>query len=580
MPIVNKHCSLLTLFGLLSVLGVVGAGAVNFDSCINEIHAGIWGPDGGLDNSGNASNISTATAITYDLCVKACGSGPEPFVWKIFSQQFTAWLLPYLALMAQLPFGADDKLDNVVAVLLSVGSPTLAAYSLALTVSNGHWISRRFSGFSYPNVRNAVQILNRLQQTPIEIATHGSLLAALVVFPENNKWWSELVVGLDYAHTWSIPSVASIAWVSVAFLFTLIDSFSVTITSSILNANGQGVGSVYIWLLPVVIGWLQLGPKCDSDRLHRAVERANAEAFVASELGPVHADQSDGWKDRAISLTKRVGSVHRDEQCSPPIYNYARFLPWVQSVEKVSLVFEKASERAEHHDSVDPMIPWERDGKSGKVRPENRRGTLAQLDAYIPPTSGVSRSHWGPDVFSRFFIASMLALALTWSTTGAAVIVVWFTPTIGLGCRSGAYILYGAVSTLVWIMLVISSALAHYSTLSVNVEGDVVYTRSTRVAGTLSIILRRLGKVLATCNAVWIVLACILQFSSFFDRCYCNSSVLGLGTFAYDVISLVPDDITTMKNAWIGGVALAVGSSVLYVFWLNIFINPPLPPSD
>jgi hypothetical protein len=72
--------------------------------------------------------------------------------------------------------------------------------------------------------------------------------------------------------------------------------------------------------------------------------------------------------------------------------------------------------------------------------------------------------------------------------------------------------LYGAVSTLVWMMLVTSSALAHYSTYSLEVEGDPVYTRSTRIAGTLSIVFRRLGKVLATCNAVWIVLACIFQF--------------------------------------------------------------------
>jgi hypothetical protein len=151
-----------------------------------------------------------------------------------------------------------------------------------------------------------------------------------------------------------------------------------------------------------------------------------------------------------------------------------------------------------------------------------------------------------------------VALGLTWATTGAAVIVVWFTPTRGLGCRSGAYLLYGVLSTLVWMLLVTSSALAHYSTqVTHKTDGQAVYTRATRIAGALSIALRRLGKVVATCNALWIVLACIFQFSSFFDRCYCNSSVLGLGSLAYDVIQLVDADISTMKAAWIGGVALA-----------------------
>ncbi|KAJ7148638.1 hypothetical protein C8R43DRAFT_512551 [Mycena crocata] len=575
MRIFHNYSRFSTGFFLLALSSA--AGAADFNSCLTEIQDLKWGSVGGTDNYGNpVSNISTATAITYDLCVKACGPGAQHFVWNIFSTQFSAWLLPYLALVAQLPFGSNDKIDNVVAVLLSVGSPTLAAYSLALTVWNGHWLARRFSRFSYPNVRSAVQVLSRLQQAPVRITTQGSLLASLIILPENDQWWLELVDWLDYTHTWSISSVASIIWVTIAFLFTVIDSFTGTITSSTLNANGQGVGSVYLWLLPVVIGWLQLGPKCDSARLHRAVERANAEAYVASDHGAILAE--DASTDRAISLSKSAGSLHRDEHCSPPVYNYARFLPWVQAVEDVHAVFEEVSERAERHISVDPSIPWEREVKGRKVRPENRRGTLAQVAVYVRPTRPPSRSRWGPDVLSRFLVSSLLALALTWSTTGAAVIVVWFTPTTGLGCRSGAYILYGAVSTLVWMILVASSALAHYSTqTSVDVLGDPVYTRATRVTALLSIVLRRVGKVLAAINAVWIVLACILQFSSFFDRCYCNSSVLGRGSFAYDVIQLVPTDISTMKAAWIGGVALAAGCSILFIVFVNIFINPPLP---
>ncbi|KAJ7768522.1 hypothetical protein B0H16DRAFT_318805 [Mycena metata] len=562
---------------LLCFLGVVEA--VNFDQCIREVQSGLWGSVGGTDNYGNpVSDISNATSITYDLCVRACGPGAEPFVWNIFSQQFSAWLLPYLAIVAQLPLGANDKFDNLVALLLSIGSPTLAAYSLALTVLNGHWIARRFSRFSYPNVRHAVQILSKLQQAPVKVA-RGSMLASLVVLPENNQWWSELVDRLDYFFfTWSISSVASIVWVFVAFLFVVIDSFTGTIVSETLNANGQGVGSVYLWLLPVVIGWLLLGPKCDSVRLHRAMDLANAEAYVATEHGPVPADEVSS--DRAISLARKLGSVHRDEMCTPPIYNYARYLPWVQSVEEVYHVFEAASKRAELHHSVDPDVPWEREEKGGRaiVRAENRRGTLAQVDAYVRPTRHLYRSHWGPGVLSRFLVSSLLALALTWATTGAAVIVVWFTPTRGLGCRSGAYLLYGATSTLVWLMLVISSGLAHYSTqAATDIEGNPVYTRATRMAGLVSILLRRVGKCFATCNALWIVLACIFQFSSFFDRCYCNSSVLGLGSFAYDVIQLVPADISTMKTAWIGGVALAGLSSILFVLFVNIFKDPPLP---
>jgi len=54
-----------------------------------------------------------------------------------FSQEVGVWLVPWLALVSQLPFGANDKVDNLISVSLTVGCPTLAAYSLALTVLNG-----------------------------------------------------------------------------------------------------------------------------------------------------------------------------------------------------------------------------------------------------------------------------------------------------------------------------------------------------------------------------------------------------------------------------------------------------------
>lgn len=324
---------------------------VQFEQCLQEVKAGKWGQGGGTDNRGRpVSNIANATAITYELCTKACGTGSEAFMWSVFSQQFSSWLLPWLALVSQLPFGSDDKLDNLVSMFLTVGSPTLAAYSLVLTVLNGRWIARRFYSCAYPNTRLAVQVLSSLQQSPLKITTDKSLLASLIVLPENDEWWKELVVWLDYTHTWSISAVTSIAWVIIAYIFTVIDSFTGDITTSI-NANGQGVGSLWIWLVPIVVGWLQISPKCDANRVYQAVKRANTIAHVATPShGPLLASSLS--KQRAISLVQGDDDpLRHDEYCTVPINNYARFLPWVQAVEEVSEVFRAASERAHLHRS-------------------------------------------------------------------------------------------------------------------------------------------------------------------------------------------------------------------------------------
>ncbi|KAG6906055.1 hypothetical protein DXG01_016116 [Tephrocybe rancida] len=460
-------------------------------------------------------------------------------------------------------------------MLLTVGSPTLAAYSLALTVLNGRLISRRFSSYTFPNTHQAVRILSSLQQSPLQIKTHYSLLASLVVLPSNDEWWSELVVWLDYTHTWSISAVTSIAWVIIAYIFTVIDSFIGDITVSI-NANGQGVGSLWMWLLPIIIGWLQISPKCDATRLYQAVRRANNIAYVASPSGePIIANLLS--REQAISL--RQGDedpLYYDENCTIPIYNYARFLPWVQAVETVSDMFRAASQRAHRHRPVNPERGWKvEDGYMTGVHPRNRVGTREQVVDYCLPIGEPSKGHktvWGPDVFSRVLIASFIALSLQWGTTGAAMVVVWFTPTTGLGCRSGAYLLYGCLSTIVWMLLLVSSFLSHY--VSTTSRPDT----KKWLARWMAITIRRFGKMLAAFNAVWIVVSCLFQFSNFFDRCYCNGSVLGRGNFkAWVVITFVLEELSGMRAAWIGGVVLAAGSATLFVLFVNLFMNPQLP---
>jgi hypothetical protein len=390
---------------------------------------------GKTDNHGNflPEPTSNATAITYDLCVSQCGAGQEAFQWTIFSEQFCSWLLPWLALLSQLPFGANDKLDNLESMLLTLGSPALAAYSLALTVLNGRWITQLFSKYRYPNAKNAVRILSSLQQSPLRVDKDDVLLASLIMLPQNDEWWAELVVWLEYyPHTWSISAATSIAWVILAYIFTIIHYFTQYAQNS-LKPSGDGVGSIgplWLWLLSIVIGWLQLSPKCDSSRLHQAVDRANSVAHVANPNSqPIKAENVS--RKRAIHLARsELDEARLDEHSTPPIYNYARFLPWVQSVIAVSDAFGIICERDHHHDPVDPGTEWQ-DRKSGISL------TASQVVNYSLPRPGSVYHHprhkWGLDssAVGRMFIASAVALILQWGTTGGAMIIVWFTSTMG-----------------------------------------------------------------------------------------------------------------------------------------------------
>ncbi|KAH7908566.1 hypothetical protein BJ138DRAFT_1157411 [Hygrophoropsis aurantiaca] len=589
------------------------AAAVDFVQCLQNIQN---------DNStsitgllfGNGTAISSpleipdVAAVTYEICIQACGNGQEAFSWSTFSQKFGAWLLPYLALISQLPFGARRRPDNFMSVFLTVGSPVLAGYSMYLTLLNARWVRQSFEDITYSNSKDAARVLISLQQVPLRVTEENGLLPSLVVLPENDKFWEDLVHFLNYSHTWSISALISIIWVAIAFSFTVADSFANMETE--LSSSGQGVGSVWLWLIPIVSGWLLLSPKCDHKHLKSAVDRANDIAFVATSNGPVKASSLSGRSAITIdALEDKLSSP--DEKCTPPVFNYARALSWARAAEDTLNVFRIASLKARDHK---PVTPGDWQVREGAIDSSNRSGSLHNIQVYcgyleeeelevsldesvaqnlLPSrasqslrlrtsndvTTSVSRhsprGRLPPGVYHRMFLASLMSLLLQWGTTGAAVLALWLTPTTGLGCWSLSYFIYGGLSTLVWVLLVASSRLGDYSTSRRPRRAGPRYNAplAIRLAKRLSNIFRFTGKILAVVNAIGLVASSVFQFSSVYDDCYCNGSVLGRGQAnSYVVLNsgAVPN-LGQTKGAWIGSVFLASGCAAIFVGFIYLF---------
>jgi hypothetical protein len=418
--------------GLLLLVHIVGAvPGVNFTQCLNEIKTNANTTQnlvGLLDSNGDpVSSVSDAMAISYSLCTSICGTGREPFQWPVFLQDFNSWLLPNLALVSQLPFGAQYRLDNLMSAVLTVGSPVLAGYSLFITLLNSRWINRRFSqSVDYPTSRFAVSILSSLQQVPLRLHFNPAHFPSLVVLPENDAWWKYFSELVDYTHTWSIASATSIAWVIAAYILTVANSPWDDYADT--EADGAATGSLWLWLIPIVIGWLQLSPKCDFYRLQAAHERADQ-----------HTLRRMAYTDRRMPFvsTRRALTIATSEQdvispdalLTPPLYNYSRWLQWACTAETIFQVFRVASEKAQNRIPVRFGSEWVESDTIKAIHPSNRRGSPQEITTYCEQWEDEQRSHWAPGVFTRMAIASCASLALQWGTVGAAVILVYFTPT-------------------------------------------------------------------------------------------------------------------------------------------------------
>lgn len=142
-----------------------------------------------------------------------------------------------------------------------------------------------------------------------------------------------------------------------------------------------------------------------------------------------------------------------------------------------------------------------------------------------------------------------------------------------------SYLIYGVAATCVWGLMVSSSFLAYVSTNRVTLIYDPTNaTTLQKAAATFSILLRRLGKILATMNVIWIITICIFQFTNFFNRCICNSSIWDKRLEeAFMVVILDNDDIADIQKGWGGGVAMASVASILFMGFIQMYIDHDNP---
>ncbi|KAM6492327.1 hypothetical protein JOM56_012051 [Amanita muscaria] len=538
------------MFLILLILQLCGStyASTDFAGCLERLQNQEFGQvvEGAVDVNGySVSNVTLAVGLTYSACMNLCGSGHETFDKNLFSQLLAAWFLPWLALISQLPYGGNDALKNFESMLLTVGSPMLAAYSLALAVNGNRWMVERFRRSNHPKSVAAAKIMSSLQQVLVSLPKDKDklVLRSLVVLRENDEWWRRLANGLDYysSSQWTLAAVMSMVYVGLAYVLTWMNTLNSN--SNQAYPSGQSLGSLWLALLPLVVCYLQLSPKTDSDRINAALEHANEVCFAAEEEGEPKQCRSP----QIITIqSENRNMVDEDRICPTPVCFYTRFYTWFRAALQLSAAFDLASQRA----STGRPVP--------RTRPE--------VIEYFSTDSEADNTHYY-DLVNIYVKSAMLAIFLQWGTTGAAIMAMYLTPTKGLGCRSGSQLLYGCLSTLTWLCLVLSDVFAHSFAASQN---------KRKIIGGFAIALRQTGKLLAAVNTAWIFTSTFLQFTNAESNCYCQTSALGLGSKAYGSLVYTPEQEDAAKLYWAGGIIMASGTALAFIIAINILMKQPI----
>lgn len=186
----------------------------------------------------------------------------------------------------------------------------------------------------------------------------------------------------------------------------------------------------------------------------------------------------------------------------------------------------------------------------------------------------------------------------------------YLTPTVGMGCRSGGYLLYGIGATVSWALITWSSLLSH----AVNLRYQDIYTgeshssyrkanndpeegiellsrdqsspdsepvvnlakvRRTRWHSTLVILTittRIAGKCIAAVNACWIVTSAVFEYTGVYSQCWCDTNAATMGSRGWVVLFASNESFQAVaKGWWIGGVIFSFGVS--FLAWVGFLLG-------
>ncbi|KAK5109262.1 hypothetical protein LTR85_003445 [Meristemomyces frigidus] len=520
-----------------------------------------------------------------------------------FSASMTSYFLPWLALTAQLPFETGDLWSSTMSFCLAVGSPAFVTYSLVTTILNRYWIRKQFSELQSKahslsirqkyrgyedRMRAAQYLLQEAQQVPLRASQEKGWLSSLIVIPRNDEWWEHLESRLKSTRRGVTASlVAQMALASVTYLFAIITSLVGSLGD---QAAGLQIasGSLWIWLIPVILGWITVGTQSS----HRTIDVALRSELASRALEPPiptnqYSERHDqqglivrsGLSPQQSRVQTVIGAmdtpdpshlevpnwcgadVEGDDKRKGPIYNYARLFTWWQLASTMDHAFWKTLDNVSKGTTCDTgpgLNTWRWNDLDPTSNLEGDiKGTADYCGLHMDAIHAYPEWSAMPSyLYRRIFSASLWALFLQWGTTGASIMIAYSTMTVGLGCRLGSYLIYGVAGTLVWLFLLTSQLLSHEVMLryqkehilnpsidfrlghdpkqpvSNSYERDWAHSALCAAA----VILRYFGKAIAIANTLWLIIQPLLELIGAYDNCWCRGNAGRLGREGWVVL--------------------------------------------
>lgn len=451
--------------------------------------------------------VNRSRVISKEGCLALCGRSPDWYEWKEIASTITTWILPLAGLLAQAPFESNATRRTFLALVRWVGSPIASLsstlWNIRTTAKCALMVEMSIPYDSYPDedstyaeIRDSFYILNIMNQYTIEPEMDpvaGERLIRIVLFSNDIKLPGrkqslaqlrrETAASLREGRRRGIvPVYISLLWFISSLAITIINAFAKLGQNT--QAHDLAMGLLLSWV-PVLI-------------LTSIVDR-----------NPVTADDT---QRRLNVLVDTVREALRDVQNQQAVIlhggGWSEEYGWLQTIQDdatFSPYFRKFAGQGRERMQVGVASPilsaleYSYVGQTGRDWLRNEHEARRSLAYGYADHKGI----FSFDL--RRFWQILSGILIVHGVVAGPFILSYLTPTVGLGCRSGGYLLF----ILITGFLLILELLFWWTT-----------SRKSRA--------RRLAHwifpVLETLSALWLFFIVSAQTIGLYKSCACVAS--------------------------------------------------------
>ncbi|KAI1665023.1 hypothetical protein L13192_11142 [Pyrenophora tritici-repentis] len=436
---------------------------INIDQCAQDFASNktlqdLWSWTGPI--IGVVRN--NTTQISREGCLHVCGTGYDAYPWKDISGVITTWILPVIGTLLQAPFESNATWRTLLAITRWVGSPIAslsyvlwnikvsakAALMVDMAVRYDETPGRETHFGSMRDSMYLLLVMNQYTLTPTarlrELQKEAEGLLRITLFSKDlklietrsGKTLREKRGKLarevrEIRRRGAVPVFISIMWFLFAFSLSIQDSFVHLGANS--TAHDLALGCLLAWF-PILI----LGSIVDRNPIAADVIRKKLSKLVDQ----VHCSLRDSEN------REKFISTFKDE------IDYPELRLWIEKIANVDehlysqmhdffVEFAGQARIRWHYGAAHAILS---DIENCYVADKGRNWLANEQEARASLVLGRINDDGLMWFDLREFWQIWTAIIIVGGSCGGAFILSYFTPTVGLGCRSGGYTIFFSVS--------------------------------------------------------------------------------------------------------------------------------------